>query len=282
MNHRAVSFDRITGRVQFLTGALLLAACSPALAQSIAPSQGIEIPGDTNVPFEQHPALMQTNRDLRTMFGDDRRNARAVSLMSADKLAEAERVFRAMVAEELAAADRDYDVLAGWEMNLALVLLKQGRANEAESLFRRALDRVEARSDGEQTVYKTCTNLGSLLASQGRFGEAEPLLRRAVKGAATTGLDRGKGSAISLSAQLNLAYALLGMRKTIELVPLLQSVEAQVRRYNYRGSEIDTRLQRLQCLANGKCLVSDAELRAEASEAMASGLSHGDGAIATN
>lgn len=269
-------------RLATIISILLAANGAQAFAQPDAPSQGIEIPGDTDLPFEQHPALMQTNRDLRAVVGDDRRNARAVTLMSADKLAEAERVLRAMVAEELAASDRNYDTLAGWEMNLALVLRRQGRSDEAEILFRRALDRVEKRSDGEQTVYKTCTNLGSLLASQGRFAEAEPLLRRAVKGAGTTGLDHGKGSGTSLSAQLNLAYALFGAGKTIELVLLLQSVEAQVNRYNYGGSEIEARLQRLQCLASRKCLVSNAELRAEASEAMALGSPDGGGVIATH
>jgi hypothetical protein len=101
--------------------------------------------------------------------------------------------------------------------------------------------------------------LAALLSSQGRFVEAEPLLLKAVLGAKTAfRLDWES----SLNAQLGLAHVLPAERKTDELAPLLRSIEAQIGRYHFGGSDIEAGLRRLNCLASKKSRADAPRLRA--------------------
>lgn len=245
-----------------VSGWLMLAA--PAHAQAGDDPQAIDIPADSDISLETR-LLQQMNRDVLKVMGADPRNARAVAMVIAEKLPEAEALYRAIIAEELGEPDRYAPYVASMEMNLALVLQRQHRYAEAEQTYRRALDRVEERPRTDETVYLTAMNLGGLLLSQGRFDEAEPLLRQAVAG---TSIRRKQGSGHSLSAQIGLGYILFARHKTGELATLLRSVNAQIGRYNYGGTEQDFRLRRLQCLAAGTCRISETELRAEAGETM--------------
>ena len=252
---------------------------APSLAEPAASPPGLEIPGDGDLPFEQHPAMILTERDLNSASGSDMQNSRGIALLNAGKLEEAERHYRAVLAEELAAPDSDPFRAASMEMNLGVALMRQGRIDEAEQVYRHVLEQVEWRPESQETVHKTCLNLGGTLALQGRFAEAEPLLRRAVEG---TSKGRHRGTEASLATQLGLSYALLGAGKTVELAALLPSIETQIKRYNYTETELDLRLQRLQCLLSKSCIISNDELRAEASNAMMRSLPGGRRPVGAN
>ena len=147
------------------------------------------------------------------------------------------------------------------------LLWQQERDDEAEIILRRSYQRVEWRPGLGGLIYWAGTNLGGLLAAHGRYGEAEPVLRRAVKDA-----DRQqfRGSAYSLCSKLGLVYVLLAQRKSDELASMLQSIETEIGRFKWEGSEFDTKLRRLQCLASGKCHLDDAAFQNEASRVIRS------------
>jgi tetratricopeptide (TPR) repeat protein len=249
-----------------LTISMLIAASgTAAAAQPSSPSQGIEIPGDGDVPLEDRLTSVEVDRDLLFASGFDRRTARAHALLKAGRLNEAEELYRLVVTEELAAPDRDERFLAWAEANLGRLLAIRERDDAAELILRRAFARVEWRPDSERPLYQITCNLGSLLASQGRFAEAEPLLRKAVSEMSRRSF---KGSIYSLHSQLGLAYALFAQEKHMELNPLLKSLETQITRFNFGGTDFDARLRRLQCLAAGTCKIGRAELWAEVSRAI--------------
>lgn len=241
----------------------ILFASGTALAEPTAPPQAIEIPGDGDIPLENRLTSVEVDRDLLFATGFDRRTARAQT--KAGRLAEAEAVYRLIVSEETTAADSDERFLAWAEGNLGGLLAQRGQDEEAERILRRALARVEWRPDSEREIYQIGCNLGGLLASHGRFAEAEPVLRRTVRE-----MDRRnfKGTVYALHSQLALAYTLFAQDKAGELAPLLASIRTQIARFNYGGTEYETGLHRLQCLAAGTCRVGQAELRAEIGRAM--------------
>ena len=66
--------------------------------------------------------------------------------------------------------------------NLAGLLESQGKYEEAEPLYRRALKIYEkALGPDHPSVATTLNNLATLYKSQGKYEEAEPLYRRALK-----------------------------------------------------------------------------------------------------
>ena len=267
-------------QIRLMAATLVSALALPAQAQTQpaanAAATGIEIPGDGDVPLQERLAREPLDRSLLTAQGFDYHSARAVALIEADHFAEAEALLREVVAAELAAPDR-YDPYVAWaETVLGRAVWRQQRRDEAEQIFQRAFGRVEPLSGQERTIYWVSANYGGLLASQGRFVEAEPLLRLAVKRWSGT---RGKGSVFSLSAQIALAYTLFAEGKDDELRRLLASLDAQIVRYKYDGSDIETRLHRLQCLAAGLCRVDETSLRVEASEVITPRLRQGESMV---
>jgi tetratricopeptide (TPR) repeat protein len=244
---------------------LALAAQAQTQGAANGAAAGIEIPGDSDISLQDRLAREPLDRSLLIAQGFDYHSARAIALIEADHFAEAEALLREIVAAELAAPDR-YDPYLAWaETVLGRAVWRQQRRSEAEQIFRRAFERVEPLSGQERTIYWVSANYGGLLASEGRFVEAEPLLRMAVNRWSGT---RGKGSVFSLFAQISLAYTLFAQGKDDELRPLLTSLEAQIVRYKYDGSDMEARLRRLQCLAAALCRVDETDLRAEASEAI--------------
>jgi tetratricopeptide (TPR) repeat protein len=259
-----------------LVSTLALPAQARAGAATNGAAAGVEIPGDGDVPLQDRLAREPLDRSLLTAQGFDYHSARAVALIEADHFAEAEALLREIVAAELAAPDR-YDPYLAWaETVLGRAVWRQQRRDEAEQIFQRAFERVEPLSGQERTIYWVSANYGGLLASEGRFDEAEPLLRMAVNRWSGT---RGKGSVFSLSAQIALAYALFAQGKEDELRRLLTSLEAQIVRYKYEGSDMEARLHRLQCLAAGLCRVDETSLRVEASEVITPRLRQGESMV---
>ena len=65
---------------------ILLGSSAPAFAEPAASTgQAIEIPGDGEIPFEQHPAMILTERDLNFAAGSDIQNSRGIALLNAQK-----------------------------------------------------------------------------------------------------------------------------------------------------------------------------------------------------
>lgn len=264
-------------RTILVTAMLTCATASSAFAQGLPatsghPSQAIDIPGDGGVSLEERLAREPLDRSLLVAQGFDFHSARAIALMEADRFGEAEALLRTIISDELAAPDRHEPYLAWLETGLARAMWRQDRRDEAEQIFRRALGRVEWRPGEDRTIYWVNMNFGALLAEQGRFAEAEPLLRMAVS---RWSRSRGRGSHFSLRAQLALAYVLFAEAKTDDVATMLKAVEAQIIRYGYDGSDIEARAQRLRCLLTGACTLDSAQLRAEASRAIAPGPQNG-------
>jgi len=82
--------------------------------------------------------------------------------------------------EDLPEEQRSTSILIN---NLARLLQEQGRAREAEPLFKEALEASRnAFGDLHPSTLRAVNNLGKLLHDLGKLEEAEPLLREAVKG----------------------------------------------------------------------------------------------------
>ncbi len=74
-----------------------------------------------------------------------------------------------------------WDLIAHTKNLLARCLMRQGRAVEAEPLYREALAiRESALGDTSETVAATRNDLAAFLWEQGRYAEAEPLYRKAI------------------------------------------------------------------------------------------------------
>ena len=78
---------------------------------------------------------------------------------------------------------KDHPDLAKCYSNLASLLQTQGKYNEAESLYRRAIaiDDERAFGKGHPNLSGWYSNLALLLKFQGKYAEAEPLFRRAIE-----------------------------------------------------------------------------------------------------
>ena len=67
--------------------------------------------------------------------------------------------------------------------NLGLLYADLGRLDEAEKMYRRALQGYEkARGPEHTSTLNTVNNLGNLYKSQGKLGEAEKIYQRALEG----------------------------------------------------------------------------------------------------
>ena len=88
--------------------------------------------------------------------------------------------------------------------DLAILLNDQGNVNEAEILYRRALETREQTLGLEHPDTLTSVNdLGTFLMKQGKLAEAEPLLQRAVEGRKRT---LGANHPHTLNSIANLAH----------------------------------------------------------------------------
>jgi tetratricopeptide (TPR) repeat protein len=92
------------------------------------------------------------------------------------KYAEAELQCRAALAvfEKIQPVEPEQQSAA--EYYLGVALLGTHRPQEAETYFRRALDRSSRRSEADWRVARAASGLGAALYDQGRAGEAEPYL----------------------------------------------------------------------------------------------------------
>lgn len=77
--------------------------------------------------------------------------------------------------------NRDHQELAGSLNNLAVLLQTTGRYDEAEPLYREALEIGRKALPAGPNIAKGLINLGLLLKTTGRYGEAEPLYREALE-----------------------------------------------------------------------------------------------------
>lgn len=99
---------------------------------------------------------------------------------SLERMGEAERWFlRALEAQKQAHLDADHAHVASTRNQLARCLLTSGRLEEAETLFRQALESREARLGiNAMPVSRTLTGLAKCVLQMGRAKEAELLFRR--------------------------------------------------------------------------------------------------------
>ncbi len=107
--------------------------------------------------------------------------AKAVSLQSRGKYAEAEPLLRKALAASAEALGPKHPQAARGYNNLASLFYSQGRFREAEGLYRQALAIwEEALGPSHPLTASTRGAVGLSLHSQGRAREAEPLLRKAL------------------------------------------------------------------------------------------------------
>jgi hypothetical protein len=87
------------------------------------------------------------------------------------KFAQAESLLRKVAAQR---ANVNTDI------ELAEVLLKEGKLRESESLFNSAISETSAKNGYESTKLRATTGLGSVYASRGQYAEAENLFRQVI------------------------------------------------------------------------------------------------------
>jgi hypothetical protein len=234
---------------------------STVVPQSSTQNSPVDIPGDRPSAAELSIGL---ERDLLAMNGVERPRAMAYALMRAGKLRQAEELLRSYLDANKNLTGSAGIRLAEAERDLGNLLRYQGQWAEAELLLKRALERSQRRSDRAFMLIAS-KDLVELLSLQGKYAEAEPLLRMVEAGAKTEfRLDREN----SLNAELALAFVLLADKKSDELVGLLQSIEAKIDRYGFRGLEIDARVQRLKYLKFKNGPADEMELRREVAGAI--------------
>ena len=104
------------------------------------------------------------------------------SVMEQAKFAEAEALFRQVLADFARVENAKSTDIAPIENNLAFLLNSQGKFAEAEPFYRSALNRwLEAYGEKHPLVSSGYNNVASNLGDQGRIREAEPLFRKALE-----------------------------------------------------------------------------------------------------
>jgi len=108
-------------------------------------------------------------------------NKEANSLYDQGKYAEAEPLYRRVLAIREKALGPDHPSVATSLNNLAELLDTQGKYAEAEPLYRRSLAiREKALGPDHPDVALSLNNLAALLDTQGKYAEAEPLYCRSL------------------------------------------------------------------------------------------------------
>ena len=144
----------------------------------------------------------------------------ATELYQAGRFAEAEPLFRRVLAIRERALGPEHPDTARSLNNLAEVLREQGRYADVEPLLRRALAIDEKALGPEHPgTARGLTNLASLFEQQDRYAEAEPLYRRAL---AIDDKTLGPEHADTATSLNNLAEVLREQRRYAEAEPLLR------------------------------------------------------------
>ncbi|MQY34585.1 hypothetical protein SRB17_25550 [Streptomyces sp. RB17] len=134
---------------------------------------------------------------------------------SPDRLAEAERLYRAMLAD----ADAGSDVALTVRHNLAAVLIHQGRHTEALAMYRELVDaRSRLKGDRHPDTLIARHNYAVVLNRLGRATEAETLIAEVLQDYRRA---YGPRHAATLGIQVDLAAMKANQGRNAEAVPLL-------------------------------------------------------------
>ncbi|MGW3951621.1 tetratricopeptide repeat protein [Streptomyces sp. NPDC004752] len=135
---------------------------------------------------------------------------------SPERLAEAERCYRAMLAD----VDGGSDLALTVRHNLAAVLLHQGRHAEALEMYRELVDaRSRLKGDRDPDTLIARHNYAVVLNRLGRVTEAETLIAEVLEGYRRA---YGPRHARTLGVQVDLAAMKANQGRTAEAVPLLR------------------------------------------------------------
>jgi class 3 adenylate cyclase/tetratricopeptide (TPR) repeat protein len=182
--------------------------------------------------FDQGRGMQEQQRHLIEDLGLERMlpildwNAGLIEFL-ADDLAQAERLLRRAYAGFVEGGDRSH--LSTLVLNLAEVLIEQGRYDEAATLVQES-ENLGA-SDDAVTQMIVRSLRARLLAQQGDFEHAEPLAREAVELARTSGAPDFFGHRL-----MDLGHVLLSRSDRLEEAK--QTFERALNEYEKRGSPV--------------------------------------------
>ncbi len=168
---------------------------------------------------------MQAGVDLRkTLLGWDAeatveaRTALGLLWNDAEKLVEAEGALRSALAAHREIASEDHSLVVWKKMYLADVLEKMRKLDEADELYRQAVESFR-RNPGERFVnyYNAVNNYLVFLVNQGRLVQAEPLVREAV---AVLSEHMGATDDRTLHMQSNVGRVLFELGRPAEAEPI--------------------------------------------------------------
>lgn len=135
---------------------------------------------------------------------------------SPERLAEAERMYRAMLAD----VDGGSDLALTVRHNLAAVLIHQGRHDEALEMYRELVDiRSRLKGDRDPDTLVARHNYAVVLNRLGHAGEAETLIAEVLEGYRRA---FGHRHARTLGVQVDLAAMKANQGRATEAVPLLR------------------------------------------------------------
>ena len=180
----------------------------------------------------------------------------ATVLMDLARWEECEEQQRHSLAEAMALANAK--LVAVSSNNLAQLLQRTNRLDEAEPLMRSALE-IDEIASGRQhpTVAIRSNNLAGLLHATGRFREAEPLMRRALE------IDEsafGKQHPAVARDLNNLATLLQETGRIVEAEPLMQrALEIDVAAFGEQHPNVAIRLSNLAQLLKNTSRIEEAE-----------------------
>ena len=142
--------------------------------------------------------------------------------------AEAEELFRELLAAVQRRAGADHQNTLMLALNLGMALRNQGKHNEAEAVLRNTLPRMQRVLGPEHDhTLSAASELATALQNQQKYEEAEPLLRD------TLAIQRrvhGDGHLETLVSCKNLATLLISTRRCSDAEELLRVALAQARR----------------------------------------------------
>ena len=136
------------------------------------------------------------------------------------RLAEAEQMYRSILADADADADGMTEVTLAAQHNLAAILTYQGKHAEALTMYGNLVDaRSRWQGDDHQHTWNARRNYAAVLSSLGRVTEAETRLTEALEGFRRV---YGPRHADTLGVQVSLAATKANQGRTAEAVPLLR------------------------------------------------------------
>jgi serine/threonine protein kinase/tetratricopeptide (TPR) repeat protein len=164
----------------------------------------------------EHPYTLATKHNLASLYRDQ------------GKCAEAEALFKEVLAARTARLEAHHPDILATKNNLAVLYLDQGKGAEAEALLKEVLAARTARLGAHhpQTL-TTENNLASAYQSQGKYPQAEALYKEALAGsAANLGADHPQ----TLTTKNGLAALYWRMKRLDRSIPLLEEVLEQLKK----------------------------------------------------